>query len=185
MIELNLQYFGGRGSAGARGGGGSKTQFYEGAPKNVIKADAEARDWLAKEFGAKSLEALPNKIDKEKTYSRDTTIAESRSKRIIIYREEDVTTEVMVHEYTHNLTNSIFTSRDFRERNKEFNAARKEVYKTAGIKANKANDSKYVSKYGSTNSQEFFSEITAQYYNGKRNAVINAGMSYLKGNLRR
>ena len=176
------------GSVGAKGlrkAQAENIQFYSEAPENVVNATHEARDWLTKEFGDDATKILPTAIEKGETYARDTTIAESRKNRILIYDEKSVDTPNMVHEYTHNLTNSIFSSPDTRKANAEFDKARREVYKNAGMRANKANDAKYVSKYGSTNSHEFFSEVVRQYYDGKRNVVINTGMEYLKGKLKK
>ena len=179
---------GGRGSAEARGrggaSGGSKIEFYEGAPQNVIDAVNESREWIASEFGQEALNVLPTRVTQEKGQSR-YDIAEARSNRVIINNEKEVTTEVMVHEYAHRLTNSFLQTRDPRETNSNFDKARKDTYKAAGIKANKANDAKYVSKYGATNSHEFFSEVVAQNYNGKKNPVIDAGMAQIRNGIKK
>ena len=80
-------------------------------------------------------------------------------KKIILYRPEDYDIPTAIHETTHIITNNLFNPEKKTWSNGQkqlFDSARREVYKMAGLKPNKTMDIKYLNRYASTDSSEFF-----------------------------
>ncbi|MBO6254785.1 MAG: hypothetical protein J6O49_14260, partial [Bacteroidaceae bacterium] len=165
--------------------------IYEGAPAHVVNAAREAQAWLLQEFGQDIADKIADTVYfKYNSYGRESAAVETgklHNKGIRVNRESEIDTEVMIHENIHSVTNNIIGNYSIMEKElrKSFNTARKEIYKAAGITANKDNDRKYVSRYGSTDSGEFLSEAIAKYYAGKRNPVTTAAVEYIKKRIKK
>lgn len=180
---------GGRGSAATRNNNLGNTEFYSGAPQNVIDATNNSKQWLHEQFDGLADKYFPKEIESRQVKDlRNQDIAEaySKSQKIIIYRQQDYDVPVAVHETTHIMTSNIFNPEDkpwAKGGKLEYDRARREAYKEAGLTPSKDTDKRLLRPYAAKNSSEFWSVLVEEAAKGGTNKLIRAGLSVLKKRL--
>lgn len=190
MLTERETKMGGRGSSAVRNSNRlGTTQFYDNVSENVVNATNESKQWLHDTFEGMADEYFPKELVLRQTKDlRNRGIAEaySNSQKIILYREQDYDKAAAVHETTHIITAHIFNpeNKPWAKGGKlEYDKARREAYKQAGLTPSKDTDKRLLRPYAATNSSEFWSVLVEEASKGETNKLIRAGMSVLKKRL--
>ena len=165
-----------------RSGKFGKKIKYTGVSDKTKESTEEAIKYLKTLYPNANVDELIEEV-KLADSKMNRTVATASKGLIEIHSEKNVDTAVMVHEIQHLVNKKILDSKIPHSSTKEedafFNNIRKTIYKRTGLKASKANDVGYVSRYSATNSDEFLAEIAKAKYKKFNNAVLNEGIKYL------
>ena len=185
---------GGRSSGGNRNRNSStfkNTAFYKGVSEKVVSATNDSKQWLHEQLNGLADSYFPDSLELRQTQDlRSSDIAEAYAKtqKIILYREQDYTMPVAVHETVHIITDNLFNPEDKpwdKGGKVEFDRARREVYKEAGLTPSKSEDKRWLRPYAAKDSSEFWSVLVEEAAKGRTNKLIEAGMSVLRQKLAR